>query len=213
MMSRKPHTPWSTSNADYGRHIEAVRHPQYVNYRSSNAITGENKVQMEKPNLQTVANSTPEGNIATNVKVPLTPKVLSESDDVKENAEVLKTQNPKLEINTTLNDHGVPIATVHNKIGDNDKTSVNKGLSNAPSVRHGLPSRGPARRFMQEQCGRLLDNIQTLRGVKNTAEGRVQVLTVDHAAETVEEEGPWDGNDPDTIQAVKSAPSSAKSFQ
>ncbi len=47
------------------------------------------------------------------------------------------------------------------------------------SERDVLPSRGPVRQFMQEQCGRLLDNIRAVKGVRgDAADSRVQVLSL-----------------------------------
>ena len=82
----------------------------------------------------------------------------------------------------------------------------------AGEVRRGLPSRGPARRFMQEQCCRLLDNIQAVRGIKDTPQGRVQVLTLDDSpAEEAhaQEQDPVEREEPEVSESAPLSPKTA----
>ena len=143
MTSRKPYTPWSTSNAEYGKQVEIGK--------------------PAKAGICQARNDFDKG-IIPRFSADIGNPVVQKNDS---------SENVLL------------------KNGESDTQASAARL--APAVRKGLPSRGPARRFMQEQCGRLLDNIQALRGVKDTPEGRVQVLTLD---DSKEEEQDKSGNLP-----------------
>ncbi len=82
----------------------------------------------------------------------------------------------------------MPLEYKHNKHGQlvamqkefEEKIEEQKTKSK-DSKRRGLVSRGPARLFMEQQCGRLLDNMQAVRGVRPPpAPHDPEVLVIDN---------------------------------
>ncbi len=66
-----------------------------------------------------------------------------------------------------------PMEYKHNKHGhlvavqkEMEERFAEPKMKSMDSKRRGLVSRGPARVFMEQQCGRLLDNLQAVRGVR-----------------------------------------------
>ena len=65
MTGRKPHTPWSTSNAEYGKHIEAVKLSSPANYKFVSPAEADTETLGINPSVVTEVKDKDENQIAT----------------------------------------------------------------------------------------------------------------------------------------------------
>ena len=211
MTGKKPYTPWSTSNAEYGKQVETGK-PAYVNYKTN--------PRLSNPSDDATTSKAIETQRTNDQKVDAGQYLFKHALQSVTPKQGTATENEnKLVGNNTANDSLEKLMPKNNEGGvQGDVSAGPVGYATAsrpvPAVRQGLPSRGPARCFMQEQCGRLLDNIQALRGVKDTYQGRVQVLTLDDSAQEEQQdlsEKLPTKKDCDETEVAHSVPSSASS--
>ena len=222
MTGRKPHTPWSTSNAEYGKHIEVGTLSSLANYKfvpatDANAVTNviEHSIVSEVKDKDENKIATPKSGSSENApqKTPCkgTPNLSGETGQETRRTTSNSVKSPKADIgNSELSlktekmvseEALAPPEVVRRPVGE---------------VWRGLPSRGPARHFMQEQCCRLLDNIQAIRGIKDTPQGRVQVLTLDETPvekEHVHEQDPTEVQEPEVSESAPMSSASSRSHK
>ena len=222
MTGRKPHTPWSTSNAEYGKHIDVGRQSSLANYKfvpanDANAVTNaiEPSIVSEVKDKDENQIATPKPGSSENApqKTPCkgTPNLSGETGKETRRTTSNSVKSPEADIGTSE----LSLKT-EKMVSEEALAPPEVAIRPVGEVRRSLPSRGPARRFMQEQCCRLLDNIQAVRGIKDTPQGRVQVLTLDDTPaeeEHAHEQDSTEGQEPEVSESAPFSSASSRSHK